>query len=163
MMTNQYMTKPDFDLDTSYAGYGFIQQIMEMNMTYGQPVEDTPILRGDVATRLKNFKKILLDEVNEVDDIIKAVESDSTPSEVALTSIADWLGDTIIYCTSEMVKYGLPPLAVLQIIMASNFSKLDENGKPILDETGQKFMKGPNYWKPEPMIEDLLRTLAEDV
>lgn len=160
-MTNQ-QNQPDFELDPEYAGYGFIQQIMEMNMTYGQPVEDTPVLRGDIAARLKNFKKILLDEVNEVDDIIEVVENDNMPGEVILTSIADWLGDVIVYCTSEMVKYGLPPLAVLQIIMASNFSKLGEDGKPILDETGQKFMKGPNYWKPEPMIEDLLRTLTEE-
>ena len=146
----------------AYTGYGFITQIREMNQTYGQPVEDKPRLREDTAVKLRRFKEILQDEVNEVDDIIRAIEGDGVPSEVVLTSIADWLGDIIVYCASEMVKYGLPPLAVLQIIMSSNFSKLGEDGKPILDASGQKFLKGPNYWKPEPMIEDMLKLLAED-
>jgi len=154
-------TKPERPAG-GYAGYEFVAQIMAMNQMYGQPVNDKPYLPVDAATRLQNFKKILLDEVNEVDEIINAIRrDDGVPSEVLLTSIADWLGDTIVYCTSEMIKYGLPPLAVLQIIMASNFSKLSEDGKPILDETGQKFLKGPNYWKPEGLIEELIVDLSE--
>jgi predicted HAD superfamily Cof-like phosphohydrolase len=35
--------------------------------------------------------------------------------------------------------------------MASNMSKLGPDGKPIYDERG-KVMKGPGYWKPEPML-----------
>lgn len=147
--------------DRTYTGYGFVTDIMTMNMLYGQPVEDTPYLREDSVARLKRFKEILLEEVNEVDDVIQALEADTAPSEVVLASLADWLGDVIVYCTSEMLKYGLPPLAVLQIIMASNMSKLGEDGKPILDASGQKFLKGPNYWKPEPMLEDLIRVLKE--
>lgn len=159
-MSNQFSARHT-DLP-GYAGYEFVEQIMQMNATYAQPVEDVPRLRPDPAAKLRRFKEILQDELNEVDDIIRVLESDGAPSEVVLTSIADWLGDIIVYCTSEMVKYGLPPLAVLQIIMASNFSKLDENGQPIMDASGQKFEKGPNYWKPEPMIEDLLRTLMQE-
>ena len=45
--------------------------------------------------------------------------------------------------------------AVLQIIMDSNASKLGADGKPIYDANG-KFLKGPNYWKPEPKIRELL-------
>jgi hypothetical protein len=44
---------------------------------------------------------------------------------------------------------------VLQIIMDSNASKLGADGKPIYDANG-KFLKGPNYWKPEPKIRELL-------
>ena len=40
--------------------------------------------------------------------------------------------------------------------MASNMSKLGEDGKPIYDERG-KVMKGPGYWQPEPMIERMIR------
>ena len=32
-------------------------------------------------------------------------------------------------------------------VQNSNMSKLDENGKPIYNESG-KVMKGPNYFKP---------------
>jgi predicted HAD superfamily Cof-like phosphohydrolase len=43
----------------------------------------------------------------------------------------------------------------LGIIMASNMSKLGPDGKPIYDERG-KVLKGPNYWKPEPMIKRMI-------
>jgi len=39
--------------------------------------------------------------------------------------------------------------------MDSNESKLDENGIPIYDSNG-KFLKGSNYWEPEPKIKILL-------
>jgi len=39
--------------------------------------------------------------------------------------------------------------------MDRNESKPDENGNPIYDANG-KFLKGPNYWKPEPRIKTLL-------
>ena len=39
--------------------------------------------------------------------------------------------------------------------MDSNQSKLGADGKPIYDANG-KFLKGPNYWKPEPRIRELI-------
>lgn len=39
--------------------------------------------------------------------------------------------------------------------MDSNESKLGADGNPIYDANG-KFLKGPNYWKPEPRIKALL-------
>lgn len=141
----------------------FVGEIALMNTTYGQPVADKPRLREDTPAKLKRFKEILQDELNEVDDIIAAFKDGAGVADViALTSIADWLADIIVYCTSEMQKYGLPPSAVLQIVMASNFSKLDADGKPILDPSGQKFLKGPDYWKPEPLIQELLAELRGD-
>ena len=65
------------------------------------------------------------------------------------------LGDIIVYCRSEALKYGIPLEEVLDIIMDSNESKLGADGKPIYDENG-KFLKGPNYWKPEPKIREML-------
>jgi predicted HAD superfamily Cof-like phosphohydrolase len=60
-----------------------------------------------------------------------------------------------VYCASEAKRWGLPLDEILNVIMQSNFSKLDANGEPIYDERG-KVMKGPNYWKPEPKISQLL-------
>ena len=71
------------------------------------------------------------------------------------TAIADVLGDIIVYCRSEALKYGIPLEEVLDIIMDSNESKLGADGKPIYDANG-KFLKGPNYWKPEPKIKSML-------
>jgi predicted HAD superfamily Cof-like phosphohydrolase len=73
--------------------------------------------------------------------------------------MADLLGDVIVYCRSEALKYGLPLEDVLDIIMDSNESKLGADGKPIYDANG-KFLKGPDYWKPEPKIKALLEKAA---
>jgi hypothetical protein len=48
----------------------------------------------------------------------------------------------------------------MNIIMASNFSKLGADGKPILADG--KVQKGPFYWKPEPRLKQmLLSSIAE--
>ena len=56
-----------------------------------------------------------------------------------------------------MAKFGLPLDKTLDIIMSSNFSKLDENGQPIYDERG-KILKGSGYWKPEPKLSKMLKS-----
>jgi hypothetical protein len=45
---------------------------------------------------------------------------------------------------------------ILKIIMKSNFSKLGEDGKPIIDARG-KILKGPNFLPPEPDLEEYLQ------
>ena len=77
------------------------------------------------------------------------------PVDIAV-AIADLLGDIMVYCRSEALKYGLPLEDVLDVIMDSNESKLGADGKPIYDANG-KFLKGPDYWKPEPRIKALLQ------
>ena len=73
-----------------------------------------------------------------------------------LVALADLLGDLTVYCRSEALKFGLPLEDLLEVIMDSNESKLGADGKPIYDVNG-KFLKGPNYWKPEPKIKELLQ------
>ena len=133
----------------------FADRIAAMNAMYKLPAHTQPTLPGDVAGRLTKFKATLLDEVHEIDEIVALVEGGAAPVDVAV-AIADVLGDIIVYCRSEALKYGLPLEDVLAIIMDSNESKLDADGKPIYDANG-KFLKGPNYWKPEPKIRVLLQ------
>ena len=111
---------------------------------------------ADVAERLAKFKATLLDEVHEIDEIVQLAKTGGNPVDVAV-AIADVLGDIMVYCRSEALKYGLPLEAVLDVIMDSNESKLGADGKPIYDANG-KFLKGPNYWKPEPRIKALLES-----
>ena len=132
----------------------FAQRIAAMNAMYKLPARDNPALPEDVVGRLTKFKATLMDEVHEIDDIAAMVEKGADPAEV-LTAIADLLGDVIVYCRSEALKYGLPLEDVLDVIMDSNESKLGADGNPIYDANG-KFLKGPNYWKPEPKIKALL-------
>lgn len=133
----------------------FAKRIAAMNTMYKLPAQQSPVLPADPADRLRKFKATLLDEVNEIDEIVSAVEGRADPLDV-LVAVADLLGDVIVYCRSEALKYGIPLEEVLTIIMDSNESKLDADGKPIYDLNG-KFLKGPNYWKPEPKIKELLQ------
>jgi NTP pyrophosphatase (non-canonical NTP hydrolase) len=133
----------------------FAERIAAMNAMYKLPAQPCPVLPSDPADRLRKFKATLLDEVNELDEIVTAVESQADPLDV-LVAVADLLGDVIVYCRSEALKYGIPLEEVLAIIMDSNESKLGADGKPIYDGNG-KFLKGPNYWKPEPKIRELLQ------
>ena len=135
----------------------FQKQILAFNAMYRLPVSQKPTLDVGVPTkqRLTDFKAILSEELNEIDEII-ANADESARSFETLTKLADLLGDLQVYCASEMAKWGIPLDDTLAIIMESNFSKMGEDGKPIYDERG-KLQKGPQYWKPEPKIEKMLR------
>lgn len=134
----------------------FAERIALMNAMYRLPAHARPTLPDNTAERLVKFKATLMDEVHEIDDIATMVEKGADQAEV-LTAIADLLGDVIVYCRSEALKYGLPLEEVLDVIMDSNESKLGSDGNPIYDANG-KFLKGPNYWKPEPRIKALLQS-----
>lgn len=132
----------------------FAERIAAMNAMYRLPACDRPTVPPDVARRLVRFKATLLDEVHEIDEIVRMAEQGSPAIDVAV-AIADLLGDIVVYCRSEALKYGLPLESVLEVIMDSNESKLGADGNPIYDANG-KFLKGPNYWRPEPRIRALL-------
>ena len=140
----------------------FTDSIEKFNKMYGLPANSMPTIpfthskelgtaKEQLINRLRRFSQIMTEEIEEAAYIIELVNAGDSPAEV-LTAIADWLGDMQIYCASEMLKFGLDNDLVLDTIMASNMSKLGADGKPIYDERG-KVLKGPNYWRPEPMIQ----------
>ena len=132
----------------------FARRIAAMNAMYKLPANDQPTLPADVVDRLVKFKATLLDEVHEIDEIVALSKNGGAAIDIAV-AVADLLGDIIVYCRSEALKYGLPLEEVLDVIMDSNESKLGADGTPIYDANG-KFLKGPNYWKPESRIKALL-------
>lgn len=144
----------DRKVEEKIMNVSFKQRIEAMNRMYRLPIEEHPKINSDVADRLAKFKKTLMDEVQEIDEIISLASGNSSSLDVAV-AIADLLGDVIVYCRSEAMKYGIPLEEVLDVIMDSNESKLGSDGNPIYDENG-KFLKGPNYWKPEKKIKELL-------
>jgi predicted HAD superfamily Cof-like phosphohydrolase len=162
--------------------------IHKMNSMYNLAINDTPTLNNlkeQPSTRLKGFLKTLQDELDEGKDILKEMEvldqfkskhdqetlsfreQDITKKEQEiLVNLADWLGDMIVYIKSEALKYGIPLDAVLTCIMGSNFTKLGEDGKPIMNLDG-KVLKGPNFEPPEKYIhatlfEEKLKKEIED-
>ena len=142
----------------------------QMSKDIFSKIEDfNRIFRTSEASTLKdliNFKDILDDEISEGEDLIAKIEdkfSSARPREDITLNIdervelADWLGDVAYYCISQAVKWGLPLKEVMDIIHESNMSKLDDSGKPIVNEIG-KIGKGPNYKKPEAAIKYFLLT-----
>jgi len=130
-------------------------RIQQFNRMYGLPTPNRPIFEG--VERLVRFREIISEEVKEADDILSKFVNKDTPEVELLTDLADWLGDMIVYCLSEGARAGLPMEMVLHTIMDSNFSKLGEDGQPII--VNGKVQKGPNYWKPEPKIKKLLEEI----
>ncbi|CAE6816051.1 pyrophosphatase [Paraburkholderia aspalathi] len=133
----------------------FAERIALMNAMYRLPASSEPVVPDDASERLQKFKAILTEEINEIDEIVELAKNRGSAVDIAV-ALADLLGDITVYCRSEALKYGLPLEEVLDIIMDSNESKLDADGKPIYDTNG-KFLKGPNYWKPEDKIKNLLQ------
>jgi predicted HAD superfamily Cof-like phosphohydrolase len=104
------------------------------------------------AARLHQFRNMIANELDEGADIKNML--DERGLENAQVMMADWLGDTIVYCASESLRWGIPIEQVLQIIMDSNASKLQADGSALFIDG--KLQKGPGYWKPEPKIKELL-------
>lgn len=133
-----------------------LEECRDFNKMYRLPVAEKPgfaALNQSIADRIRNFHQTLADEVDEL------LEIDANGAEIdILVEMADLLGDVCVYCNSEAVKYGIPLDQVLEIIMDSNKSKLDENNNPIYDAAG-KVLKGNLYWRPESKIKTLLESL----
>ncbi len=129
----------------------YMEKIVKFNKMYELEVNEVPTNLGYI--RFKNLQKILQEEINEGDEI--AAKFGNTPDIDILVDISDWFCDLMVYCSTFATSWGIDVEKVMDIIMESNFSKLDGNGDVIKDERG-KVMKGENYWKPEPEIKKLL-------
>ena len=162
--------------------FNFELAILGMNAMYNLPIAQYPSFQKEIEWQAKKFpefqgvgmdlivkrlkdlfdspESILADELTEHKSIIQAIDDEKEPIDI-LVELADILGDIQVYCASEMARFGIPNSEVLEIIMKSNESKLGADGKPIYNEQG-KFMKGPNYWKPEPKIRELLISLLPE-
>jgi len=139
----------------------FEHDIHRMNKTC-QLAPVSPDSWHAMDTRLEQFKEILDKEFVELEDIQVELNraADDNREEIlhrVRVALADLLGDIIVYCASEGVRWELPMPQVLEVIMASNFSKLGADGLPIKNPKTDKFEKGPNYWKPEPLISEVLK------
>jgi len=144
--------------------------VKTFNEMYGLPVADYPGVHalpgGDPTLRLSQLKTILQAELDEIEELIKesidkgpwaenARAADDEQMLKLITGVADLMTDLVVYAQSEMVKWGIPSAEVFELVMASNASKMGPDGKPIIQDG--KLIKGPNYWKPEPAIYQLLR------
>ena len=65
-----------------------------------------------------------------------------------ILEVADALTDILYVTYGAGHAFGIDLDKCFEEVQQSNMSKLDENGKPIYNESG-KVMKGPSYFKPD--------------
>lgn len=125
--------------------FTIFQRSFLMGITFEVPINDIPTDLGN--QRLRTFHRVISEEVQEL------LQAAGDP--VDLVSLADCLGDIVVYCLSEANRWGIPLEDVLHAIYDSQNSKL-VGGKPVWADDHSKFIKGPNYVPPEPQIHKLL-------
>ena len=105
--------------------------------TFGQEVKDKPAFSTDKINKLRI--DLIKEELEELTEAMKNND---------LLEVADALTDILYVTYGAGHAFGIDLDKCFEEVQNSNMSKLDENGKPIYNESG-KVMKGPNYFKPD--------------
>jgi predicted HAD superfamily Cof-like phosphohydrolase len=105
--------------------------------TFGQEVKNKPSFSSDKINKLR------IDLIKEeLEELIEAMNNRD------LLEVADALTDILYVTYGAGHAFGIDLDKCFEEVQISNMSKLNENGKPIYNESG-KVMKGPNYFKPD--------------
>ena len=105
--------------------------------TFGQEVKNKPSLSSE---KINNLRISLINE--ELEEFNQAIKDND------LKEAIDALTDILYVTYGAGHAFGINLDKCFDEVQNSNMSKLDENGKPIYNESG-KVMKGPNYFKPD--------------
>jgi predicted HAD superfamily Cof-like phosphohydrolase len=105
--------------------------------TFGQEVKNQPAFSSEKINKLRY--DLIKEELAELKD---AMEKND------LLEVADALTDILYVTYGAGHAFGINLDKCFEEVQNSNMSKLDQNGKPIYNESG-KVMKGPNYFKPD--------------
>ena len=104
--------------------------------TYGQEVKD----KAEFSDAKTN--KLRIDLIKEeLEELTQAMNDKN------LLEVADALTDILYVTYGAGHAFGIDLDKCFDEVQNSNMSKLDNNGKPIYNDSG-KVMKGPNYFKP---------------
>ena len=105
--------------------------------TFGQEIKTKPSFSTDKINKLR--LDLIKEELAELTDAMNNKD---------LLEVADALTDILYVTYGAGHAFGIDLDKCFDEVQNSNMSKLDENGKPIYNESG-KVMKGPNYFKPD--------------
>ena len=105
--------------------------------TFGQEVKNKPSFSTDKINKLRI--DLIKEELDEFTEAMKNKD---------LLEVADALTDILYVAYGAGHAFGIDLDKCFDEVQNSNMSKLDENGKPIYNDSG-KVMKGPNYFKPD--------------
>ena len=113
------------------------QKVGVFMKTFGQEVKT----KAELSSKKINELRIgLINE--ELEELKKAINDND------ILEVADALTDILYVTYGAGHAFGIDLDKCFEEVQNSNMSKLDENGKPIYNESG-KVMKGPNYFKPD--------------
>ena len=105
--------------------------------TFGQEVKTKPSFSNDKINKLR------LDLIKEeLEELTEAMNNKD------LLEVADALTDILYVTYGAGHAFGIDLDKCFDEVQNSNMSKLDENGKPIYNQS-VKVIKGPNYFKPD--------------
>ena len=104
--------------------------------TFGQEVKEKPSFSSDKINKLR--LDLIAEELGELKLAMKNND---------LLEVADALTDILYVTYGAGHAFGINLDKCFNEVQNSNMSKLDDNGKPIYNDSG-KVMKGPNYFKP---------------
>ena len=105
--------------------------------TFGQEVKITSSLSSE---KINNLRISLINE--ELEEFKEAIRNND------LKEAADALTDILYVTYGAGHAFGINLDKCFDEVQRSNMSKLDDDGKPIYNESG-KVMKGPKYFKPD--------------
>ena len=113
------------------------QKVKTFMQTFDQEVKTKPSFSTE---KINELRYNLIKE--ELDEFKQALENKD------LLEVADALTDILYVTYGAGHAFGIDLDSCFEEVQNSNMSKLDENGKPIYNDSG-KVMKGPKYFKPD--------------
>ena len=113
------------------------EKVGKFMKTFGQEVKN----KADFpTTKIIDLRYDLIRE--ELEELKTALDNKD------IKEVADALTDILYVTYGAGHAFGIDLDKCFEEVQNSNMSKLDENGKPIYNESG-KVMKGPKYYKPD--------------
>ena len=116
------------------SNFESVKKFME---TFGQEVKEKAEFPNDKITSLRY--DLIKEELGELREALEKKD---------IKEVADALTDILYVTYGAGHAFGIDLDKCFEEVQNSNMSKLDQNGKPIYNESG-KVMKGPNYFKPD--------------
>ena len=113
------------------------ERVKKFMQTFGQEVRTKASFPNDKIIGLR--LDLIREELSELEEAIEKKD---------IKEVADALTDILYVTYGAGHAFGINLDKCFEEVQNSNMSKLDENGKPIYNESG-KVMKGPNYFKPD--------------
>jgi|TARA_B110000967_G_C18610700_1_gene423830 predicted HAD superfamily Cof-like phosphohydrolase len=104
--------------------------------TFGQEIRNKPSFSTEKINKLRY--DLIKEELDELEVALNNKD---------ILEVADALTDILYVAYGAGHAFGIDLDKCFEEVQNSNMSKLDDNGKPIYNDSG-KVMKGPKYFKP---------------